>query len=635
MGDDDELFEKRVTLLALARTLVPAATIRGSMALAATLDAPPSSPQPLPHISIDLQAELAGRERAKSPDLAIVKTIGEGGMGRVHLARQHSLDREVAVKTLKDDASPAAIAGLLREARLTGSLEHPGVIPVHALGVDAGGGPLLVMKRVEGVDWATLLTDGAHPLWALLTANSDRLTANLAILTQVCRTVEFAHSRGVIHRDIKPENVMVGGYGEVYLVDWGIATPTKAPLTRDGIAGTPAYMAPEMFLGGTLDERTDVYLLGATLHEVLTARCRHEGKDVMEVLRAAMVSKPVLYDGSVPELLATLCNAATARDPGRRPKDVRAFRDEIAEFLQRRSAMALSDAAAERLARLNALLGAAENGGAPTDLAAAYRLATESRFGFNESLREHPGNPVANAGLRSSVIALVELELRQQHADTAEALLRELDPPDAVLAGRVAALRALDEAHHREALRLEALDRDFDPSVQALPRALVVGVFVVLAAVVSAMVLGSAAVVTPWQVAIYGGVFTILTAIATLVFRKRLFTNAYNRRLIGLMLATAVLVVGQRIVNAMHDVAVEQTFASNLWLAATVCVAAAVAVQARLWLAVPPVLIGAVLTPILPARATVIFSVSIVVSLMLTGLALWSRSAGPNRPPGP
>jgi len=87
-------------------------------------------------------------------------------MGRVHLARQRSLDREVAVKTLKDDASPVAIAALFREARLTGSLEHPGVVSVHALGVDERGGPVLVMKRVEGVDWATLLADEAHPLWS-------------------------------------------------------------------------------------------------------------------------------------------------------------------------------------------------------------------------------------------------------------------------------------------------------------------------------------------------------------------------------------------------------------------------------------------------------------------------------------
>ena len=183
MADTEELFRERITLLAIARTLAPGETIRGASFVDTV--AAPSSDQGLPHISIDLAKELSSREQYAGPDLAIVRTIGEGGMGRVHLARQRSLDRDVAVKTLKENASPAATAGLFREARLTGALEHPGVIPVHALGVDARGGPLLVMKRVEGVDWATLLGNAEHPLWSILTANVDRLAANLGILTHV------------------------------------------------------------------------------------------------------------------------------------------------------------------------------------------------------------------------------------------------------------------------------------------------------------------------------------------------------------------------------------------------------------------------------------------------------------------
>ena len=625
MEGDEERFEERVTLLQSATTLAPGATIREAMELNETLSAPPSS-LPLPRISVHLHAELKVREAATGSDLAIVRTIGEGGMGRVHLARQRSLDREVAVKTLKDDASPAATAGLLREARLTGSLEHPGVIPVHALGVDDRGGPLLVMKRVEGVDWATLLANDAHPLWAVLTANADRLAANLAILTQVCRTVEFAHSRGIIHRDIKPENVMVGSYGEVYLVDWGIATPTKEERTTEGIVGTPAYMAPEMLLGGALDERTDVYLLGATLHEILTARCRHEGREVMQVLRAALASQPVAYDATVPELLGQLCNAATARDPGGRPANVRAFRDEITEFLQRRSAMALSDAAAERLGQLQALLDGAKEGGAPSDLASAYRLATEARFGFAESLREHPRNAAASAGVRSSLLALVELELRQQHADTAEALLREVDPPDPTLAARVAAVRARDRARHREVERLAAVDRDLDPSVQVRSRALLIGLLIVLSGALSAFILRSDNALTPRRMAVYGAGYTTLVVVGTVALRKRLFANAYNRRLLGLVLGTSVLIVLERIVAALHDVPVERTFASNLWLATTACMAGTVAIESRLWLTVPPVVVGAVLTPMFPERAPAIFAASTMLAFLFGGLALFAKT---------
>ena len=139
-----------MTLLGLARTVsqgAAAATITATREIHDTIS---GSTAQLPHISIDVQTGNGGL-LSRTAHLALVRTIGEGGMGRVHLARQRSLDRDVAVKTLKEDATPDAIAGLFREARLTGSLEHPGVIPVHALGVDDTGGPLLVMKRVESI----------------------------------------------------------------------------------------------------------------------------------------------------------------------------------------------------------------------------------------------------------------------------------------------------------------------------------------------------------------------------------------------------------------------------------------------------------------------------------------------------
>jgi serine/threonine-protein kinase len=144
---------------------------------------------------------------------------------------------------------------------------------VYSLSLDEAGLPVLVMKRIEGVTWGQLLRDPA----AMAKHAPDRppLDEHLRILGQVCNAVHFAHARGVVHRDLKPDNVMVGAFGEVYVVDWGIAT-AFGPATQ--LAGTPAYMAPEMLgtPGARLSAKTDVYLLGAMLFEVLVGRAPHQ-----------------------------------------------------------------------------------------------------------------------------------------------------------------------------------------------------------------------------------------------------------------------------------------------------------------------------------------------------------------------
>ena len=167
-------------------------------------------------------------------------------------------------------------------------------MPVHALGTAADGEPALVMKRIEGVLWADLLQSPSHPRWAA--AEMDRLKWNLEVLMQVCRAVEYAHSRGLAHRDLKPDNVMIGDFGETYVMDWGVSIalgaltggPLKSDATVDvlpaSLVGTPCYMAPEMLRRGTVSERTDVYLLGGILHEILTGEPPHRGDNFFAVL---------------------------------------------------------------------------------------------------------------------------------------------------------------------------------------------------------------------------------------------------------------------------------------------------------------------------------------------------------------
>lgn len=388
-------------------------------------------PEPeLPRISIDLpgsqagQGSLAPAPRIGRPDLEIQRVLGEGGMGRVFVARQHSLNRDVAVKTVRDQAPELFRTALLAEGAVTGHLEHPSIIPVHALGIHDDGRPVLVMKRVDGVGWDELLREPAHPAWEPWGGHpGDRLESHLEILLQVCNAVHFAHSRGLVHRDIKPQNVLIGRFGEVYLADWGLARQA-GPASVHKVCGTPGYMAPEMALGGPVDLRTDVYLLGATLHELLTGRLRHQGNDLAAMMQSAVASPPVTYAPSVPPDLARLANWATSRDPGERPETVDLFRRGVADHQHHRTSSALTTSALSRLERFEKLVEGPLQGAEEVQ-STLDQLATETRFALAQALEAWPGNQAAReASARLEALAA----LRRHRAAALERLARDLDP---------------------------------------------------------------------------------------------------------------------------------------------------------------------------------------------------------------
>jgi predicted Ser/Thr protein kinase len=217
----------------------------------------------------------------------LLRPLATGGMGVVLVAEQASLNREVAVKIIKPElAHGRMLANFIAEARCNANLEHPNIVPVY----DAGKN-FLVMKRIRGSTLEDLIRKG-H--------GADRLPDLVEILLKVCDAVAFAHSKGIIHRDLKPENVMVGEFGEVILMDWGLALAVSEP--PDGIiramspkarelmcAGTPGCMAPEMARANPdmLSVATDVFLLGAMLYRTLTARFPFQGKATIEVISQA------------------------------------------------------------------------------------------------------------------------------------------------------------------------------------------------------------------------------------------------------------------------------------------------------------------------------------------------------------
>lgn len=379
----------------------------------------------LPRTSRDLPAvvlDLPGEESGEGADLEVRELLGEGGMGRVFLARQHSLDRQVAVKTAKDKAPKAIHDALLFEGVVTGRLEHPAIVPVHALGLDQSKRPTLVMKRIEGVSWDTLLEDPYHEGWEGWDDDpNDRLPGHLQILTQVCNAVHFAHSRGIVHRDVKPENVLIGRFGDVYVADWGIAGRIGNE-DDQRLCGTAGYMAPEMAKRGPIDARTDVYLLGAVLHEILTGEQRHEAPTALAAIHLAMASEPFDYDDSTPVDLGALANRSCSLDPAKRPRSALEFRDALASHSEHRASARLTDEAWERLNQLQALLDGTQYRETRRE---ADRLAAEARFGFEQALKSWANNARAEAGL-SQLETLLE-ERRAQAAEF-ERVAREHDP---------------------------------------------------------------------------------------------------------------------------------------------------------------------------------------------------------------
>lgn len=397
-------------------------------------------------------------------DLSLDRLLGQGGMGEVWLARQHSLRRSVALKRPRGDSEEAAGA-LVLEARVSGGLEHPHIIPVHVLGLDEDGSPVLVMKRIAGTSLRALLEDARHPAWdALVRRHGDRTAAVLDVLMKVADALEFAHSRRVLHRDVKPDNVMVGDFGEVYLLDWGVALELDEP-HDDGLVGTPAYLAPELVRAPgqprALDARTDVYLLGGTLHAALTGRPRHEGDTLEAVLASALSSTPVAYGPGVSPELAEVCNRATACRPEDRFPSAAAFRDELSRVLRQRALRKLAEGIAAGVQpALDGALPAAQR--APTLMAARYALAPVlAEWADNVELRA-----LHHRILATAVTTAVE---RRALADAEEALAA-LEAPRPELEAQVAGLRAsLEETEALAAYgKAQREARDIAPSFKGL-----------------------------------------------------------------------------------------------------------------------------------------------------------------------
>ena len=249
----------------------------------------------------------------------VADLVGQGGMGSVYRATDTVLGRDVALKVLAlGSEGPELARRLATEARVLASLEHPGIVAVHDAGVLADGRPYYVMRLIRGRRF------GDH-------VRSTGRGAVLRLFLRVCEAVAFAHARGVIHRDLTPSNIMVGEFGEVLVLDWGLATAASAMGSTVIAAGTPGFMAPEQLAGGAvpIDERSDVFGLGAILGVVLGGA-----------------------GGELPRPLAAIIAKATNPDPSGRYGSAEALADDVQRWLDAEPVSAYREPPWERAARL-------------------------------------------------------------------------------------------------------------------------------------------------------------------------------------------------------------------------------------------------------------------------------------------
>ena len=351
------------------------------------------------HLGAGNGSELAGLVKESQPQRGLPfeglrerrykvgELLAQGGMGAILQAQDLNLRRTVAMKVVLPDkrASPESLSRFVQEAQVMGQLEHPNIVPLHELALNAQGEVFYTMKLIKGRTLGQLLEQIHHSDQATLAAYP--LAQLLTVFQKVCDAIAFAHSKGVIHRDLKPENIMIGEYGEVLVMDWGLAKlrseqrisiglqssgfadcPVRAsgpmPTLEGRIMGTPHYMSPEQAKGTVLeiDERTDIFALGGILYHLLTFRPPVTGSTLHEVLgkiNAGLIKPPVAFNrgpgqlnqppemesarsvcfphcpgGRIPEALSAVAMKALSIDPLQRYQTVQMLQEDLAAYQQ-------------------------------------------------------------------------------------------------------------------------------------------------------------------------------------------------------------------------------------------------------------------------------------------------------------
>lgn len=397
------------------------------------------------------RAEAAGGEPSWLPVIErrsyeVAGEVGRGGIGRVLRACDMRLNRPVAIKELLGSAGDVAEERFIREALLTARLQHPSIVPLYEAGRWPSGAPFYAMKLVTGRSLEDVI------------AESRTLEQRLALLPHVLAATEamaYAHSEQIIHRDLKPANVLVGAFGETVVIDWGLAkdlalpevetppqeepavmvapvtprpsrrtgpgtTPPAEALTLHGtVMGTPAYMPREQARGSNVDERADVYALGAILYHLLAGACPYEGETSVEILRQVQAGPPeplATRQPGIPEDLLTIVNKAMARSRAGRYPSARELAEDLRRFQTGQIVGAHRYSRGELLRRFGRRYRAALSVGAAAILVLAITGAVSVRRIMVESSRAREKQAIAEAAEHRAVERADDLTLVQARA---------------------------------------------------------------------------------------------------------------------------------------------------------------------------------------------------------------------------
>ncbi len=470
--------------------------------------------------------------------------LGKGGMGIVLCGQQTMPSREVAIKKVLK-ASGSYKRMLLQEAQITGQLEHPNIVPIHQIIQNDDDELLVIMKKVEGKTLLELLP-------TFQAAETFELpTTALQYLLQICHALEYAHSQEIVHRDIKLENIMIGDFNEVLLMDWGLGMHLLNQIgANPGVVGTPCYLAPEMLSGKPedIDVRTDVYLMGATLHHLLVGEARHNKTKVRETLEQAQRSEPIDYPNHVPSIFAEIMNKACARSKSKRYQSMMELREAIEEALEHWEAIKLTEQARQNFDQFTIDIAEFK-----LDVAQVSRNFLRIRTQLESAIDIWQDNQIAKETLKHLLMFMVDYYIDRLEISLAVSLFSDVkNPPDDLISRIKKAEREyqrLTEAHERA--------QEYDPLQSKSGRKTLIvslaAVSVLLVSFAGAYSYFVSPEVTTLRLVYTGSLVSVTCILGVFLGRKTLLSNKLGTQMARIFTVSSLLATLNHWVGHMNN----------------------------------------------------------------------------------